>query len=285
RLAAMRPESLLFWYRTSPRPLIPLSNRSPVGAQNPPLNVGGMTLVIVDASGRLLQFLAVPQPADADNPQGPRDCNTVFEAAGLSMAAFTPAAPGLLPPVYADERLAWEGKLPELVDQPVRVEVGAVRGRPVFFTITGPWTRSARAAPLATPRFNVITANMEAMLIPSLMVVGATLARRNVRLGRGDRRGAFRAGAAVFAMSMLAWLLSPHVMPLDVDVQRMFSNIGVALFDAATMWLTYLGLEPYVRKHAPDSMIGWTRLIAGRWRDPRVGADMMVGVSAGLAMT
>ena len=37
--------------------------------------------------------------------------------------------------------------------------------------------------------------------------------------------------------------------------------------------------------HSPDSLLGWTRLVAGHWRDPRVGVDVMVGVSAGLAMT
>jgi serine/threonine-protein kinase len=32
-------------------------------------------------------------------------------------------------------------------------------------------------------------------------------------------------------------------------------------------------------------LLGWTRLLAGNWRDPRVGVDVLVGVSAGLAMT
>jgi hypothetical protein len=40
-----------------------------------------------------------------------------------------------------------------------------------------------------------------------------------------------------------------------------------------------------VRRHSPDSLIGWSRLVAGSWRDPRVGADVMIGISAGLAMT
>ncbi len=51
------------------------------------------------------------------------------------------------------------------------------------------------------------------------------------------------------------------------------------------LWLTYLGLEPYVRRTSPDSLIGWTRLIAGRWNDPHVGRDVLIGASAGLLMT
>ena len=61
--------------------------------------------------------------------------------------------------------------------------------------------------------------------------------------------------------------------------------VGRGLFDAGLLWLTYLGLEPYVRRYSPDSLLGWTKLVAGHWRDPRVGVDLIVGVSAGLAMT
>ena len=51
------------------------------------------------------------------------------------------------------------------------------------------------------------------------------------------------------------------------------------------LWLTYLGLEPYIRRFSPDSLIGWTRLLDGRWRDPQVASDVLLGVCAGLAMT
>ena len=49
--------------------------------------------------------------------------------------------------------------------------------------------------------------NVTVMIMPGLMVVGAVLARRNVKLGRGDRRGAFRSAATLFFMVMGAWLL------------------------------------------------------------------------------
>jgi hypothetical protein len=118
------------------------------------------------------------------------------------------------------------------------------------------------------------------------MVLGAVLARRNVRMGRGDRQGAFRAAAFVFSVSLLSWALgASHVTILGVEINRIFAAIGRALFDASVLWLTYLGLEPYIRRHSPDSILGWSRLLAGHWRDPRVGVDVLVGVSAGLAMT
>jgi serine/threonine-protein kinase len=86
-------------------------------------------------------------------------------------------------------------------------------------------------------------------------------------------------------MSMAAWLLGTHVMPPGQDIRRFFATFGEALFGAGVLWVTYLGLEPYIRRYSPDSLIAWTRLIGGNWRDPGVGKDAMIGVCAGLAMT
>jgi hypothetical protein len=157
----------------------------------------------------------------------------------------------------------------------------------VSFGITGPWTVSARTPRTGTaPFFNRVLGALSALIMPGLMIVGAVLARRNVKVGRGDRRGAFRAASAVFLFLIAAWILGDtHIGSFDAEVQRLFGNIGMALFNAGVVWLAYLGLEPYVRRFSPDSLIGWTRLIAGGWRDPRVGRDVLIGVATGLAMT
>jgi tRNA A-37 threonylcarbamoyl transferase component Bud32 len=269
-LRAQRPEALFLWYRTSPRPLVPFGNENRISGQNPPLNASGMTLTIVDASGRLSEFVTVPQPREDGAPRAAADWKVLFDAAGIDMAAFKPAAPQVVPPIFADERAAWEGQLPDLPDHTFRVEAAGYKGKPVYFLVGGPWSRSARSAPSAPSLFNFLIANAAALVMPLLMVAGAVLARRNVKLGRGDRPGAFRAD---------------HVTPFGVEIQRGLTAIGGALFDATLLWLTYLGLEPYIRRYSPDSLIGWTRLLAGRWRDSRVGADVMMGVCAGLAMT
>ncbi len=281
-----RPEAFVLWYRTSPRPLIPVGNDSRITGANPPLSVAGMVLAVVDGSGRLAEFIAVPDPIqDPREEPKPVDWATVFDLAGLPMASFTPVAPRWVPVTYADTRLAWEGRLPEQPDQPVRLEAAAYEGKLVSLALTGPWTRSARSAQVASSIFNRVMSNVAALVMPGLMLAGALLARRNLRLGRGDRRAAFFAATILFVSGMSAWLLRPHVMPLGIDIQRFFLAAGGALFDGALIWLTYLGLEPYVRRYAPDSLIGWTRLVAGRWADPRVGTDVMIGVAAGMAMT
>ena len=287
-LNAARPESIVLWYRTSPAPLIPLGSDTPTTGLNPPLNVSGMTLAVVDMEGRLSEFHAVPQPTldTSASPKPPTDWSPLFDAAGLSMRDFTPVPPLWTPISFADERAAWEGRLPERPDYTVRIEAAALQGHPMSFALTGPWTRSARSAPPAQSRFNVIVGMLAALIMPALMLAGVVLARVNVTRGRGDRRGAFRAAAAMFFMMLAVWALGDHHVPtLQGELGRFFDALAEALFGAATLWVTYLGLEPYVRRFSPDSLIGWARLVAGGWRDVRVGRDTLIGVGAGLAAT
>jgi hypothetical protein len=44
----------------------------------------------------------------------------------------------------------------------------------------------------------------------------------------------------------------------------------------------YMAFEPYVRRHWPQTIISWSRLLAGRLRDPLVGRDIVMGVLLGL---
>ena len=261
---------------------------NPIEGLNPPLNVSGMTLVVVDSAGRLAELLAVPQPRELNAPAAPfTNWPLLFDLAGLPMAEFQPVTPQWVPPVFAEQRMAWEGRIAEVPDATVRVEAGAAQGKPVMFAITGSWSKSSRT-PDAGPSslFVRVIGALAGFVMPALMLVGPILAYRNVKLGRGDRRGAFRAASAVFILTLAAWLLgNTHVAAVGVEQARLFSAIGSALFQAGLLWLTYLGLEPYVRRFSPDSLVGWTRLVAGNWRDPRVGRDLMIGISAGMAMT
>lgn len=43
------------------------------------------------------------------------------------------------------------------------------------------------------------------------------------------------------------------------------------------VWAFYLALEPFVRKTWPERIIGWSRVLTGRLRDPLVGRDILVG--------
>jgi len=117
-----------------------------------------------------------------------------------------------------------------------------------------------------------------------LLIAGTTaLARHNLRVGRGDRRGAARLSLFVLAVSMLAWAVGWRHMPdLALEANQLLVNLAFALVTACLLWLMYIALEPYVRRYCPDIMISWTRLLAGQHRDPLVGRDVLFGVAAGV---
>jgi hypothetical protein len=118
----------------------------------------------------------------------------------------------------------------------------------------------------------------------ALLAVGAALlARHNLRLGRGDRRGAFRLAAFAFGARFLEHILSASQVAGPLGEVRLF-NRGVAwsLFVAATIGVLYLALEPYVRRLWPDTLVSWARLLAGGWRDPLVGRDLLAGLLFGV---
>ncbi|HEY7497139.1 MAG TPA: protein kinase [Vicinamibacterales bacterium] len=285
-LATVRPETFFLWYRTSPRLLVPFGLENQVSRTNPPLTTAGMTMVVVDANGRLSEFIAIPDPIQSDTAPPPTDWSKLFAASGLPIDRFAPVDPRLRPPSYADERRAWEGALPDRPEHTIRVEAAAAAGRPVYFGLTGPWSRSSRLVAARSSLFTQVIGTLASIVMPALMVLGAALARVNIKAGRGDREGAFRVASVVFVTSLLAWLLgASHFTDVGIEINRLFAAIGRGLFQAGVLWLAYLGLEPYVRRHSPDSMLGWSKIVAGQWRDPRVGVDVMVGVCAGLAMT
>ena len=88
------------------------------------------------------------------------------------MNSFTPVEPKWNPIVFADERAAWEGRPADRPDLTFRVEAAAYHGRPVFFAISGPWTHSARSAPVAPSGFNAAIEWLASLIMPGLMLAG-----------------------------------------------------------------------------------------------------------------
>ena len=281
-----RPAAIYFWYRQSPAPLISERFRGDdagvisVTETDPPPLVAGMVGVELDPLGRLIRFEAVP-------PSGPRassaalDWSILLAEAGLDAAAFSPAEPQWLPPSYADARAAWVEIKPERPDRPLRVEAAAARGRPVFFELAGPWSRPPRTAPaeLTGLRRDVLW-----FLGPGIAIVvgGALIARRNLRLGRSDRRGAIRLAAFVFACSMISWAFGASHAASDSELALLVVGASLALLFAGVCWLLYVALEPLIRRRWPDSLIAWTRLLSGRLSDPLVGRVLLAGALLGV---
>jgi serine/threonine-protein kinase len=117
------------------------------------------------------------------------------------------------------------------------------------------------------------------------LVGGALLALRNLRSGRGDRRGAFRLGLVIFAAHMLVWLFDAHHVwwPFwEFDI--FLWHLQPSLFGACFLWVLYVALEPFVRRRWPHRIISWARLLGGDFRDPLVGRDILVGALFGAGL-
>jgi len=81
-------------------------------------------------------------------------------------------------------------------------------------------------------------------------------------------------------METAAWIFAGHhVSAADVELRQLLRAIGFATFLGAMVWVMYLAIEPYVRRFWPDGLLGWTRLLSGRVRDPRVGRDVLIGLA------
>src|SRR6185503_20274915 len=124
--------------------LVPGRVQATVTTSDPSLTVSGMTLIVLDTQGRLQEFHAIPPQVDPPEAPSPPRWEPLFDAAGLTLSAFSPVAPEWTPRGFADMRAAWEGPLADRPEYRVRIEAAAYRGRPVSLLMVGPWSRASR---------------------------------------------------------------------------------------------------------------------------------------------
>ncbi|UCE03883.1 MAG: serine/threonine protein kinase [Candidatus Latescibacterota bacterium] len=288
RLSTGEPPAVLFWYRQSPRHLQPLraSVQHGVTLEDPPNDVSGMVTVILDPAGRLVQLLVVPPQVDSLRAAQAFDFAPLFGAAGLDRQLFGVSEPRWLPPVYCDTRAAWEGTYADAPEEPLRVEAGSYGGRAVYFEVIGPWTHPTRMQPRARDRATRVAGIAGALLSLALLGGSTLLARRNLQQGRGDRRGAWRLALFILGILFATWLIHANHAPSLVEESALFfRTFGVMLFVSGVFWVLYIALEPYVRRRWPDSIISWSRLLGGHFRDPLVGRDALIGMLLGAGTT
>jgi predicted Ser/Thr protein kinase len=272
-----RPQPLLqFVVLTSPDPLVP-GGRDPAALATP-LSTPGMTSMRFDTAGRLLSFEAVPRPAaGVDAAVG---WETFFRSAGFDPSRFRSSPPEFIPPQYADRLLAWTGR--DSSGAELRVEAASVRGRPVWFRVAGPWTPPPDRGNDTGGDADALTLLLFSLYFGAIAFSGV-LSWRNLRLGRGDRRGTVRLMSFVFAARIVYWLFAGHHVHALDEVLLAVDALKGALYWAAVVGLLYLSLEPFLRRRWPRGLVSWTRLLGGELRDPLVGRDVLVGGAFGLA--
>jgi serine/threonine protein kinase len=288
RLSADRPPTMVFWYRQSPREIQSsdfFNSASIVTLWEPPSDITGMISVCLDSRGRLLFFKRIPP--EHDPPRGtsaPPDWSRLFSAAGLDPTTFTAATPEWADLLYADTRAAWTREITTPIRATERVEAAAYRGKPVYFRVLYPWADPSRdRAPQSSGHQKL--ANIVGIMVFAAVLLGSILiVRRNVRQKRGDEVGSWRLGNFLFFVFLAMWALRAHHLASMGEFGTIVMALAWAFLISTFARQLYFGLEPFVRRRDPHTLIGWARLISGKIRDPLVGRDVLIGTAYGVLL-
>ncbi len=294
KVLASRPTLLRYWYRQSPEDMVAdefhdnLLTPGIIQETDPPPVTSGMINLQLDSQGRLTYFQAIaPQrvtSGDATKQQSaaPYDWNVLFNAAALDPSKFQPTEPAWNSLGGSDARAAWNGVWPGTT-RPLRVEAASFQGKPVFFRLIGDWTKPQR---MVSTEKKTIGEQAQRIIFLLLLVFGvgggAFLARKNYLRGRADREGALRLAIVMFLLELALFLCRSHLATIGDAIGLTVLAISTALFLSGVMWVFYMAIEPWVRRQWPKSIISWSRLLAGSWRDPVVGRDILVGIALGI---
>jgi serine/threonine-protein kinase len=284
------PPVMDFWYRQSPKLL---SSAEPqdnllwgrVALTSPPPSVSGMTMVVITLSGRLLAFEATPQQIDSTEvpaaPAASTNWEPLFTAAGLDLKKLKTVTPKWYPPSWGDSRVAWEGEWPGRSDVPLRVEAASFRGKPIYFHLIAPWTEADRMADSSGRRPSRIGQIFGLTLLGCIVAASIFVARKNTAQGRGDFVGARHLSMVLLLGGLINWALLAHHTASVLEYILFILAVGTSLFFSQFVRVLYVALEPFTRKHWPNSLVSWTRMLKGQFRDPVVGRDVLLGVLIG----
>jgi len=274
-----------YWRRWSPEMLTP-GFFGVSGLDDPPQVYGGSGEIVLDERGRLLALSIVPdRTRDSSGTKlASPDWDFAIRSAGREPAALVHATPPSSFRVEGDTVAAWAwgGASAEttLVAASVRGRITSVdtyvKGRPLGDLIVSSTPESA--GPFVW---------FMAIAFYVLPFVGSIiLARRNVRRDRVDVRGARTAFLLMVVLGLGAWLLSQDMSELGplLPLRDVLAGpaLGRALIYASILTLAYLAIEPFVRRLWPHALVSWVRLSSGRFRDPIVGRDILVGGALGV---
>jgi hypothetical protein len=124
-----------------------------------------------------------------------------------------------------------------------------------------------------------------ALIFGTALILSLIAARRNYVRGRGDRSGALKIAFFVMSTVLVARLMRvAHTTVIASEWAVLSAVIADTFFAGAQVWLAYMALEPYVRRHQPEMLISWSRVLRGNWRDPLVGRHVLLGCFFGMVV-
>jgi serine/threonine-protein kinase len=293
-LARSRPTAYGLWYRAAEEPMVPVNlSNGRTSWSDPPLDEEGMARLMVDQTGRLTRLEIVPPWRVAETEStGLVNWDALFSHAEIDPGSVRETTPIWQPLLPVDERRAWEGTYAEGDSRPFRIEAGSLDGRPVYFRIFDTSSlelllaeEEDESGPGRSSVLNMILSALSLILIGACLGLPTFFGWRNIRAGRADTGSAFRlglvAGLLTFASGTLMGSFAGSVGPA---VAQIFVGAAMSLLIGTLLGLGYLAAEPYLRRYWPDLLISWTRMMAGRFRDPRVGRDVLIGAAAAMVL-
>ncbi len=267
-----------FWYRQSEQAI---GGQAGIVYWGVPAFVHpGDARVRLDHQGRLLELGVVPPAMSADVESAvdaEPDWSFLFGAAGFDLDEFESVDPQTIPGNFATVRRAWRSTWPGMPEAPVHIEATALGGRPTSFHVYAPWQLDEGRIAGEDRRGGGINWWF-ALFVVAPLTVGGILARRNVRMGRGDPAGATVFAGVFLIIHFITWVVLRHHTPTYVTLDFL-KTLGPDLMVSVGLWLMYMALEPMVRRRWPEIWVSWSRLISGKLRDPLVGRDILIGLT------
>ena len=123
-------------YRASPSFLIARPSGL-VTSYDPPFDEPGMVRVVVDGSGRLREFAAVPYAAAGEVSQSMFEA--AFRAMGFDFSRFHEVAATGLPNAPVSQLKTWKGPHPSFPDVELSVDIGSANGGITWSRVRFPW--------------------------------------------------------------------------------------------------------------------------------------------------
>ncbi len=272
-----------FWYRQSPGWFGVSGFDLATDRDRPASTEPGTVDLRLDKQGRLLELRRLPSLARTEVTEA-FDWEPLLAATGIDRRSLIEVEPRINPPLNCGRQWAWEGRYDEPGALPMRLETCTTNGEATYLEVLPPWSARQQAisseASISDRLINARdTVDLVSAIVFWTMLLGAALlARRNVRLGRADRRGTARLATVAGVLVLISVLLEANHGGSASERLMVFLW---ACIDAAA-WtgliaLLYLAIEPFVRRVWPQTIIAWRRLLEGRLRDPLVGRDILIG--------
>jgi serine/threonine-protein kinase len=284
RLALMRSDArpvLRFWYRASPVPMAPWHGSLPglyignvVTPDDPPLTEAGMALVRLGPRGALLELCVMPGSVPPSTTRTVESVlTTITEAAGLDPSRIEGIEWSEVSPMPGESTFAWRIGGGESEMSPRTVVAAFAGDQPTWIKIESPpKTANDQRPARGQDRLSLV--------FFVFFVGGAVVAGLNIRSGRWDRRGAGRLAVFTFFLCFSSSIIgSHHSLSAGEEVRGFFSSVAYGATRALMTWLLYIAIEPFIRRLHPNSLVSWSRLLAGRVSDPAVGRDVLVGLT------